>query len=331
MLGPLLFLWLSVSVYRQVVRQPDFGAHLERLGDALSGPRAWMLPVVVALVFVNWAVETLKWQVLMDRVHAMGFPTAFRAVLAGLAFSLGTPNRVGDFGGRMLFLPEGSRGRSIGPTLFAGFSQLMVTLMMGSAGLAVLGERFREAGGAWVDALQSIVLLCILLGSILFLRPDLFTGLFTRLPGGRRLEPYAAVVGGLPAGDKARVLLLSVVRFIVFGIQYCLMLRYMAVGIGWWEGFWAVAVFYLAMTLLPTVALLELGFRWQFSLLVFGVFTDNLLGVYVAATGIWMLNLLLPAAAGGLLSIGVKPFGQGSVEEAVGGDEGDAGSTRAKL
>jgi hypothetical protein len=270
-----------------------------------------MLAAVVLLVSVNWALETLKWQVLMRRVHPMGFLPAYRAVLTGVAFSLGTPNRIGDFGGRMLHVPAASRGRSVTLAIFAGFSQLLVTLLMGCAGVLLLSGRLRSVGDGWVDLLQWSVLASLALCLPVFIRPDLVTRMFSTLSAWTRIPDYAAAVSELRPGEKAAVLALSLLRFVVFGVQYCLMLGYLGVGIGWWEGFWAVAVFYLAMTLVPTVALLELGLRWQFSLIIFGLFTSNLLGVYVAATGIWLLNLVLPALVGAVLSLGLRPFRQG--------------------
>jgi hypothetical protein len=309
-LGPLLFLWLAVSVYRQVVSQPDFNDHLDRLRAAVFGPQAWMLSFVLLLVFVNWAIEALKWQVLMRRLHPTGFLAAYRAVLAGLAFSFGTPNRVGDFGGRMLLVPEGKRGRSVTLSLFSGFSQLLVTLLMGSAGVFLLSGRLRESAGGWVDILLLAVTGCLCIVMPVFLRPDLVARLLSRLPSWTRLADYSSSVADMRGREKVEVFLLSLARFLVFGVQYCLMLECMGAGIGWWECFWAVSVFYLAMTLLPTYALLELGFRWQFSLLIFGLFTRNLLGVYAAATGIWIFNLLLPACVGGLLFLGLKPARQ---------------------
>ena len=60
----------------------------------------------------------------------------------------------------------------------------------------------------------------------------------------------------------------------------------------------ALSVFYLLMTVVPSIALLELGLRWQYGIIVFGAFNDNLLGIYAASTAIWLVNLLLPAVIG---------------------------------
>ncbi|NDC76981.1 MAG: hypothetical protein EBZ67_03765 [Chitinophagia bacterium] len=60
------------------------------------------------------------------------------------------------------------------------------------------------------------------------------------------------------------------------------------------------------MSVLPSIALLELGMRWQYSLLVFGAFSTDLLGICAATTGIWLVNLALPAVAGTLLMLGIR-------------------------
>jgi hypothetical protein len=62
------------------------------------------------------------------------------------------------------------------------------------------------------------------------------------------------------------------------------------------------------MAVVPSIALLELGLRWQFSIIIFGIFSQNILGIYAAATGIWIINLLLPAIAGSILILGVRIF-----------------------
>lgn len=69
-------------------------------------------------------------------------------------------------------------------------------------------------------------------------------------------------------------------------------------------GLFAVSVFYLLMAVVPSIALLELGLRWQYGIIVFGAFTDNLVGVYTASTAIWLVNLLLPAVIGTFVAAG---------------------------
>jgi hypothetical protein len=58
----------------------------------------------------------------------------------------------------------------------------------------------------------------------------------------------------------------------------------------------------------PTIALLELGLRWQYSLLLFGMVSTQSISIYSAATLVWLMNLVLPALAGSLLMLGLRLF-----------------------
>jgi hypothetical protein len=62
------------------------------------------------------------------------------------------------------------------------------------------------------------------------------------------------------------------------------------------------------LAIIPTVSLAELGVRGQVSLFVFSLFTSNSLGIVATAAGMWVINIILPAAAGSLLLLRVKLF-----------------------
>ena len=75
----------------------------------MPGNSGWLL----LFVFVNWGIEARKWQLLMKAVQPMSFITAFKSVLCGVTLSLNTPNRMGEYGGRILFVKEGNRIKAI--------------------------------------------------------------------------------------------------------------------------------------------------------------------------------------------------------------------------
>jgi len=104
------------------------------------------------------------------------------------------------------------------------------------------------------------------------------------------------------------VLSLSALRYLVFLCQYILLLEVMHVHAGWWNAFWLISVLYLILAFVPTMALLELGIRGKAGILLFQTFSANTVGIYAASTGIWLVNLVLPALAGGLLAIRHKFF-----------------------
>ncbi len=312
-LGPVLFVWLSWSVYRQVQQQPDLETHFREIVDALTGKSIPILLLVIVLMPLNWGLESRKWQVLLSRLHPVDFLRAFKSILSGVAFSLSTPNRIGEYGGRILYVPEGSRGRAISLSIAGSFSQLLVTLLMGGTGLAIMHGRIIEAAGnedlrIWITVFTWLVFFVATVGSLLYFRLAWIVRGMELIPGIRRFVRYIAVLEDMDVTILLRVLLLSAVRFLVFVFQYNLMLRVMGVEIPWWEGCWAVCVLFLLLATVPTVAMLELGLRWEYSLMLFGLFSENTLGIYAAATGIWLVNLVLPALAGSLFILGVRIF-----------------------
>ena len=300
--GPLLFCILAWSVYIQLRNQPDLKGQLTRMFEGLEGGNRIYFMAALVLAIPNWGLEAMKWRILMKGLTPIGFMEAFRAVLAGAAFSLNTPNRIGEMGGRMLFVPDGMRLRSVPLTLTGGFAQLLVTLLAGLLGWYFIGDALLRVLPPPLIPLFRLLPWAVLLFSIpslfLYLRQDRAWGLMGRSSVFKRWQPYAE---GLRAIDGRRglvVLGLSLIRFIVFALQYVFMLWSMNAGADIMTALFAVSVFYLLMTVVPSIALLELGLRWQYGIIVFGTFNSNLIGIYSASTAIWLVNLLLPAVIG---------------------------------
>jgi hypothetical protein len=87
---------------------------------------------VILLVFVNWGLEARKWQLLMKGIQPMNFITAFKSVLCGVTLSLNTPNRIGEYGGRILFVNDGNRLKAVTLSIAGSISQLIITLDNGA-------------------------------------------------------------------------------------------------------------------------------------------------------------------------------------------------------
>jgi Uncharacterised protein family (UPF0104). len=84
----------------------------------MTGKHAWQLWLAVALMPVNWALETYKWYVLVNKFQPISFAKSFESVLSGLSFAMNTPNRIGEYGGRILYLQPAFRLRGIALTVF---------------------------------------------------------------------------------------------------------------------------------------------------------------------------------------------------------------------
>ena len=56
---------------------------------------------VLLLMPVNWMLEGLKWKLAAGQQVKLSFGNAMRGVLAGVTIGTATPNRIGEFAGRI--------------------------------------------------------------------------------------------------------------------------------------------------------------------------------------------------------------------------------------
>src|SRR5215203_3970587 len=130
-LGPVLFGWVSYSIYHQVQRQPDLERSWKTIRTSFGSPMIINLLAVFLLMIINWGIEAFKWKISVQRIQQVIYFTAFKAILSGTSFSVTTPNRVGEYLGRVLYTNEGNRLKAISLTIAGSMSQLLVTLFMG--------------------------------------------------------------------------------------------------------------------------------------------------------------------------------------------------------
>ena len=313
-LGPALFLWLSYSIYNQVKHQPDLKTSWTKIKQSLQSTEIWDLAIVIFLMIINWSIEALKWKISIQKVQPVSFSRSFRAILSGVSFSVSTPNRIGEYLGRILYIEEGNRLRVISLTIVSSISQLIITLFAGLVGLIFIrknmetGNTMQGLDSFWLQVLQYGVIIVLLILTGIYFRLSLLINLVDKLRNNNRYSWLVSSLKDMDATLLLKLLSLSAVRYIVFVVQYFLLFRLFEVNTGWWECFWAVSVIFLVLAIIPTFAIAELGLRGNVSLKLIGLFSTNSLGISLTTATIWIINLVLPAIAGSLLIVSVKIF-----------------------
>jgi hypothetical protein len=281
-LGPLLFVWLSFSIYTQIKNQPNLELSWIRIRNSINSSAGWNLLLVGLLMIVNWSLEAWKWKLAVAKIQSVPFSKALKAVLSGVSFSISTPNRMGEYLGRVLYMEEGNRLRTISITIVSSMSQLIITLLMGGLGLMFLMQKIQAsdiATSLWVRVVLFGVTIGFLLLTLFYFRLALVVRWFDHLPGSSKYTYLVNAVEEFNATLLLRLLSLSLLRFIVFGIQYYLLFRLFGVDVTWWQGFWSVSITFLILAIIPTIALVELGMRGEISLKILSLFSQNGLGI----------------------------------------------------
>jgi hypothetical protein len=105
-----------------------------------------------------------------------------------------------------------------------------------------------------------------------------------------------------------KLLLLSGLRYAVFSLQYVLLFTFFEVHVAPWLVWNVTAVLFLILSVVPTIALVELGLRGHLSLQLMGLFSANSLGIVLTSATAWVINLILPALAGSIVILNFHVF-----------------------
>lgn len=314
-IGPLIFLLLSWLIYRQVIHQPGWKSSLQQMGEAIRGPQQWHLWLVLLLMPLNWGIEARKWQLALRPVGGIGFRNAFRAVFTGTTMASFTPNRMGEYLGRILYIKEGQRIKAISLTMACSIAQLMVTLFIGLAGIlyvraTTMPDRvgFRHWQLAMTILFWTVLVLLISL-TFIYCRLSLVASWILKIPILRRYSSFIKVLENFDATILLRILFLSFGRYIVFIVQYSLVFPVFGVALGFWQVWGGMSVVFLVMAVVPTLTFLtELGLRWEASIQVLELYSSNVIGIFATSFAIWIINLIIPALIGSLLIVSIKLF-----------------------
>jgi hypothetical protein len=309
-LGPVLLVILCYSLYTQLVQQPDLAQRWQQFKHSWQ---SWQFFCVAGLMLVNWGIEARKWQLLVLHLQPFSFGKAFKSVLAGCSVTMLTPNRVGEFGGRVLFLKEENRIKAISLTIAGSISQLLVTMIMGCAGLIFLRFFSQGTGNAlsvlpdfWGSVLIYFSISATVLLFLFYIRLGWLVRTMEKVPALNKVVKHITVLDEFETYQLLQILLLSLLRYLVFVVQYVLLMQVMQLGIGGWLSFWLISVFYLVLAVIPTMGFLELPVRAKTSLELMRLYSNNNLGIGTAALVIWIINLVIPALLGSLLILGIK-------------------------
>ena len=308
-LGPVLFVGLSFSIYQQIIQQPHLKQSWEQIKASFASVKIVYLLLATVLIFVNWGLESWKWKLLVSTVRPIKFFTAYEAVLSGVSFSVSLPNRIGEYIGRMLYQPEGSRLKTISLAIVGSIAQLLVTLVCGITGLVILKNELLQAYPQlviWYQFLFYGLVFATLFIALVYFRVGAVVALFSRWLS---LHHYLYLVESLQKFNGsflAKILLVSSLRYGVFLVQYLAVFSLFGVQITPGAAIAAMSVVFLSLAVIPSIALMEVGLRGEVSLRLIGLFSTNSLGIGLASVTIWFMNLVIPALAGTLLLLNVK-------------------------
>lgn len=266
--------------------------------DWWVGNNIYFLLLGLLLMPVNLGIEAWKWKLLAGTAQPLNYRQACTSYLAGIAFSIITPNRIGEYPGRILYLRRKNTLRLISVSVLGAFAQLFAVLFFGIVGLVYYNIAFP---GIWEKITLIACVLCTAAVMIIYLRFESWAPKLRKIIWFKKFRTYGQLLKRFSTKDQLVILLLSLLRFIIFSTQFMLLLAWMQVSFPLVEGFLMTTLFFWAMAVIPSIALAELGIRGQVGLFLFHHFSANTIGILVATFILWGINLVIPAIIGSIL------------------------------
>lgn len=266
-----------------------------------------LLSLSVALMPVNYALESQKWRLMVRPFYpGLGLWQATVAVFAGMAAGIFTPNRIGEYAGRIVFLKEGRRWEAIVATFVDRICQLLVTLLGGLLALgalvllydpelpaAILGDPFSRGIFLFLSIVLGIATMALLLAPKRLAM--LIPGKWNKATWIRKTR---FALQNLPMALMARVSGLALLRYAVFSSQYLLLMYAFHYDGGIAAGYMMIALVFLGKSVLPVMGIFELGVRESVALLIMTAFAQAEATALGSTLLLYLVNILLPTLLG---------------------------------
>ena len=249
---------------------------------------ALLIPVIL-LMGVNWLIEARKWQLLTKEFFPMGIVRSFVSVLSGISTALFTPNRVGDFIGRVSHLPKKHRKNGMISSFFGSYSQWLLTIIMGWIAWIQLGTQFVDT--ILLYQLISVSYFLVIVTLVLFFLTNGFKlKIFNSFQKYFQHPPSSAI--------RIKLIGLSLLRYFIFTSQFFILLQLFGVDLSYGLVLSKLGLFYLFTSLIPSTFWGEIGIKESLAVWVFSGLIVNSLLIITTTLLLWFINLLVPALIG---------------------------------
>jgi len=266
------------------------------------------LSVVVLLMFANWLLEAVKWRYLCRYIERISLWKSIQSVFCGLTWAVFTPNRIGEFGGRVLFLKPRKRIFGVVAMGVGALAQLVLTSVAGSLSIAWFVNRFFNIG-LWGEALWLLAVAYASFFLILYFNIKWVDGWIKQIAFLRKFHRFFEILTRYSRRELLLVFLNSLARFIIFTSQYCILMVVLIPTIDVVPMVLLIFILFFVQAALPTLDLFDFGVRSVTASYLYGHITDQDIAVMAIASCIWFINLILPAILGSVFVLKINFFG----------------------
>lgn len=292
---------LGWALYRQVFAGENAAGLWLSFIVHFKGPgMAWLI-LTVALVPLNLSFEALKFRLLIRNFTGPPFSIILRAVLGGVTIAIFTPNRVGEYGGRILFLPPEHNWKTVIATMVGSLCQLLVLLSAGLLGITWFSAKYLDMAPYALPLMLCLGAAFIGLLTFIFFNIGVVVPLAKRIPYIHKFKAYLrhlTMLQNYTGAELSGALKYAFVRYLTYCAQYYLLLRFYGIQVDLIPGMAGIAAIFFVQASIPLPPVSGLMVRGEIALFTWGIFSNDQLSILAATFSLFVINIALPALLG---------------------------------
>jgi hypothetical protein len=259
-------------------------------------------------MIVNWVLEALKWWHLTRELSPMPVWRAIESVFCGLAWAVFTPNRIGEYGGRVMFLPNRKRIHGVFAMAVGSFGQNVITNVLGAGASVWFLYTFMPLNQWLMLGIAVVAAGFMAIMLVFYFHIKWLVWLLNRIKFLKKFHRFFDIMGRYKAGQLLNIMWFCLARFLVFTFQYYLIIHLLIPEIPIGDIALLMFVFFFIQSAVPSLDLLDIGVRSLVAVKLFGYVTHQTIAIVAAISVIYLVNLLIPAILGSVFVFKLKFF-----------------------
>lgn len=288
-------------IYNKLTANPDLD--FQDFVNYLSENNKFSLKTIsflVVLTFFNWFFEILKWRVLVSSFKKISFHKALEQSLSSLTASLLTPNRIGEYGVKAMYYKPSERKRVVALNLLGNSLQMLVTVLIGSAGLYLFLNQYETDINYYkIARFGAIILIIAAVGIIAITKNKVLFKWFS-------LEKMTNYFKQLPFKIYSIGFVLAVIRYAIFSFQFYYILTLFGVSTSYYNTLLVITSMYLLASVIPSIFIFDVVIKSSVAVYLFAIVGVNTFTVLSTVTIMWLLNVVLPSVFGSIFVLKFK-------------------------
>lgn len=299
----------AVFIYQKLNNNTNLKNFVDLINGLNKTSVGLTLIIVILLMLINWFIESLKWQFLLKRIERISLLKAIESVFCGLTWAVFTPNRIGEYGGRVFFLSSKKRIQGVVAMSVGHIAQMVITNISGAIAVLWFIHQLQKVDFWIFLSLIFLVSMFCLFFLVFYFNIQWLNSLISNIKFLKKFRRFFNILKAYTKEELAKVMLYSVFRFAVFTSQYLLVMKLLIPEIAMYQSALLVFILFFVQSALPSLDLLDFGVRSMTATYFFGYITNQEVAVMAAAALIWLVNLIIPAIIGTFFVFKLKFFG----------------------